>query len=116
SASSTRGIPLTSPTGVVVVGLRTGLFSGGTTTSSPFAVTSVTGCGVRLVICTWLPFVWLLGLAVWCGGRCALLDPQYAKPFERSQPRASVFAQGCYHGGMRRTRPTTLTEEARRAL
>ena len=55
-------------------------------------------------------------LAAWCGGLCALLDPQYAKPFERSQPRASVFAQGCYHGGMRRTRPTTLTEDARRAL
>src|SRR5690606_38460008 len=41
---------LISPAGLVLVGIRTGAASGWITTSSPFAVTSVTGCGVRLMM------------------------------------------------------------------
>src|SRR5690606_27626225 len=41
---------LISPAGLVSAGIRTGFSSGWITTSSPFAVTSVTGCGVRLMM------------------------------------------------------------------
>src|SRR5690606_15660027 len=41
---------LISPAGLVLLGIRTGAASGWITTSSPFAVTSVTGCGVRLMM------------------------------------------------------------------
>src|SRR5690606_19954001 len=50
SRSSTTGMSLISPAGLVLVGIRTGAASGWITTSSPFAVTSVTGCGVRLMM------------------------------------------------------------------